>query len=104
MTTLHEKHCEPCSAGTPPLSEDEISILKKDIPEWDVIENKKIQKDFKTALDFVNMVGAIAEDEGHHPDIFLSWGKVKITLLTHKIQGLSTNDFILAAKIDSIAV
>jgi 4a-hydroxytetrahydrobiopterin dehydratase len=78
------------------------------VPEWRVVNNHHINRtfafpDFKTALAFVNRVGAIAEEEGHHPDIFFTWGKAEITTYTHKIDGLTESDFILAAKIDTVS-
>lgn len=108
MTDLTAKSCVPCSLGTAALEEVEINEFNKDLnEEWKVIENKQIEREFKfknfrEALDFTVKVGELAEVEGHHPDIILSWGKVVVTLTTHKIGGLSENDFILAAKIDKI--
>ena len=108
MTDLLSKQCIPCSIGAPTLNEEEIKELLPSLKEgWNVIDNKRIEKsykfkNFKEALDFVNKVGELAEKEGHHPNIYLSWGKVDITLFTHKIDGLHENDFILAAKIDEI--
>lgn len=108
MTELLSKKCVPCSVGVPTLKEEEINKYLKDLKEgWEVVDNKYIEKtykfkDFQEALHFTNKVGEIAESEGHHPDIFLAWGKVQIKLWTHKIGGLHENDFILAAKIDNI--
>lgn len=106
---LLSKKCIPCNIGTPPLTSVEIDKYKKELKlEWIVIDDKKIErdfsfKDFEEALKFVNKVGEIAEREQHHPDIYLhSWRKVKIELMTHKIKGLSENDFILAAKIEEL--
>ncbi len=102
---LERKRCVPCEGGMPPLMKKQIDELKKEIePAWQVKDLKKVKreftfKDFKEALVFVNKVGEIAEKEGHHPDIRLSWGKVEIELTTHAIGGLSINDFILARKI-----
>ncbi len=107
-TSLLSKMCVPCTLGTPKLTEDEIEIYLEQLqPDWKVIDNVRIQKifkfkNFKEALDFVNQVGVLAESEGHHPDIQLGWGQVNISLTTHKIKGLSTNDFILASKIDQL--
>jgi len=105
---LHKK-CKPCEGGTKPLTPDEYSsYLNKELSGWVVIEKKMIEKkyklkDFKEALAFVNKVGELAESEGHHPNIFLyGWNKVKISLTTHAIGGLSENDFIMAAKIDHL--
>lgn len=108
MTDLIVKSCIPCSVGTPSLEEKEINeYMEKLNDTWKVIENKRIErkfkfKDFKEALDYTVKIGELAEKEGHHPDIMLSWGKVVVTLTTHKIGGLSENDFILAAKIDRL--
>lgn len=108
MSDLLSKKCIPCSVGAPTLDEEEIKELLPSLKEgWEVIDNEYIVKtykfkDFKEGLDFVNRIGQLAEDEGHHPDIYLSWGKVVIKLWTHKIQGLHENDFILAAKIDEL--
>lgn len=106
MAELSKQKCEPCAKGTPPLTEAEIAKLLPSLHgDWKVIDHHHIEREFhfsnfKEALDFTVRVGNLAEAEGHHPDILLSWGKVKVTLFTHKIKGLSTNDFILAAKID----
>ncbi len=108
MSKLEDKKCVPCSIGAIPLNKDQIEAFIKDLKEgWQVKEDKFIEKtykfkNFKDALDFTNLVGEIAEEEGHHPDIFLSWGQVVIKLWTHKIQGLHENDFIMAYKIDQI--
>lgn len=91
----------------PPLNKIEAEVLLKQVPGWSLnedtahISREYTFKDFKKALAFVNGVGAIAEEEGHHPDVALSWGRVEIRLTTHAIKGLSENDFILAAKIDA---
>ncbi len=102
---LSAKKCGPCEAGTPPLKPGEFKPFLNQISGWNIEDNHHLAreyrfKDFKSALDFVNVIGEIAEEEGHHPDLFLSWGKVGVKLFTHKINGLSENDFILAAKID----
>lgn len=108
MTNLNEQKCVPCSIGAEPLNHVEIENYLKSISEgWTSIEDKKLEKTFKfnnftEALDFTNKVGNIAEEEGHHPNISLGWGYVKISLYTHKIKGLHLNDFILASKIDKI--
>ncbi len=108
MSDLTSKKCVPCSIGAIPLDAEEIQIFLKDLDkDWEVEENKKIErkfklKDFKEALEFTNKVGELAEEEGHHPSICLAWGQVVVTLWTHKIKGLHENDFILAAKIDSL--
>ena len=106
--TLLDKKCVPCEGGTMPLTIQASEALMKEVEGWNLSPDaKKITrdftyKDFAEALAFTNAVGAIAEAEGHHPDIALSWGRVGITLSTHSIGGLSENDFILAAKIDKL--
>jgi 4a-hydroxytetrahydrobiopterin dehydratase len=108
MSELAEKTCVPCRGGVPPLTAEEIRPLQTQVKDWTVVNNHHLQrefkfKDFKSALDFVNKVGGIAEEQGHHPDIFLAWGKVAVEIWTHKINGLTESDFILAAKIDRAA-
>ena len=105
--SLADKKCVPCRGGTPALKGAELAALKKDVPDWTVTNEHHLNRefrfpDFKQALTFVNQVGEIAEQEGHHPDILLAWGKAGITLWTHAIDGLSESDFILAAKIDRL--
>jgi 4a-hydroxytetrahydrobiopterin dehydratase len=105
MTDLTQKKCEACEGGVDPLKKEEIKNLLQQINEWEdtdkeIFKNFEFQN-FQEALDFVNKVGEIAENEEHHPDILLhSYKKVKIALSTHAIDGLSENDFIVAAKID----
>lgn len=107
---LLEQKCVPCEGGVDPMTKaDAESMRDFHVKDWEISEDakqisKKFKfKDFKDALEFVNKVGAIAESEGHHPDIELGWGKVNITLSTHAIGGLSQNDFIVAAKVNNIA-
>ena len=105
--SLDEKHCVPCRGGVPPLRGKEVDQLKAQVPGWRVVNehhlaNSYVFAGFQPALDFVNRVGALAEKEGHHPDLYLSWGKVDIQIWTHKIDGLTESDFILAAKIDGL--
>ena len=106
-TELTSKHCVPCSRKTPPLDSAAIRRMQEQLRDgWNVAENHHLEKeypfrDFKEALAFTDRVGAIAEEQGHHPDILLQWGKVKLTIWTHSIDGLSENDFILAAKADA---
>ncbi len=108
MENLHLKKCAPCEGGVDPLKPEEFIKYLEMINNWEVVENKSIEKnfvmnDFQSALDFINKIGIIAEEEGHHPDILLhGWNKVKIILSTHAIGGLSINDFILASKVDRI--
>jgi len=105
---LKHKKCVPCEGGVKPLTPDEYgAFLRTELSGWTDVDMVKIEKEytfknFQQALDFVSKVGQIAEEEGHHPDIFLhDWNKVKLTLSTHAISGLSENDFILASKIDA---
>jgi len=106
MSELSSRHCVPCRGGVPPLKGDALEELANDLgSDWEVVKEHHLEKeyhfkDFKQALDFVNRVGAIAEAEGHHPDIYLAWGRVKLIIWTHKIDGLTESDFILAAKAD----
>ena len=107
MSRLAEKACVPCRGGVPPLNGEQIKPLAAQVDNWDVVSNHHLEKqfkfpDFKTALDVVKKVGAIAEDQGHHPDNYLAWGKVQTKIWTHKIDGLTESDFILAAKIDQV--
>jgi 4a-hydroxytetrahydrobiopterin dehydratase len=104
---LAEKTCVPCRGGVPPLTAEQIRPLAAQVDQWTVVNNHHIEKefkfpDFKTALDFVNRAGTIAEDQGHHPDIYLAWGKAQVKIWTHKVDGLTESDFILAAKIDQV--
>jgi len=106
---LTAKTCVPCRGGIPPLSEIEARVFARQTPGWELgpkahhISRTFKFGDFKESLDFVNKVGAIAEAEGHHPDIEFGWGYAKVKSYTHKIDGLHENDFILAAKIDMAA-
>jgi 4a-hydroxytetrahydrobiopterin dehydratase len=104
---LASQTCVPCRGGVPPLKGDELRRLEQLVPEWKVVNDHHITRkfvfpDFKQALAFVNRVGEIAEQQGHHPDILLAWGKAEITTWTHKIDGLTQSDFIMAAKIDKL--
>ena len=104
---LASKTCVPCRGGVPPLQGEELAGLQKQVNGWNVIGGHHVAKafefpDFQKALDFVIQVGAVAEEQGHHPDIFLTWGKAEIKIWTHKINGLTESDFILAAKIDQL--
>jgi 4a-hydroxytetrahydrobiopterin dehydratase len=108
MSSLASKTCVPCRGGVPPLKGKELEALHQQVPRWQVVNEHHMTRgftfpDFKQALDFVNRVGALAEAQGHHPDILLAWGKAEITLWTHKIDGLTESDFIMAAKIDGLA-
>ncbi len=103
---LAKKKCIPCKGGVPPLKGDSLITLHKQLGRgWKVVEEHHLEKEytfknFSDALAFTNIIGSIAEKEGHHPDILLSYGRVKVELWTHKIHGLTESDFILAAKID----
>lgn len=104
---LADKKCVPCRGDVPPLKGEELRKLHRAIPEWEVASEHHLRRefrfpDFKQALEFVNRAGAIAEEQGHHPDILLAWGKVEVTLWTHKVGGLTESDFIVAAKIDRL--
>jgi 4a-hydroxytetrahydrobiopterin dehydratase len=105
---LSNKSCVPCSGGVPPLQSDRIRELHRELGGgWRVVRDHHLSgefefKDFAEALAFVNRVGAIAEQEGHHPDLYLAWGRVRVEIWTHKIDGLTESDFILAAKIDAM--
>src|SRR5262245_3520391 len=107
MTALAKKECVPCKGGVPPLKGDQLNALHREVPEWKVVDEHQLTRDIKfpdfaSALRFVNRVGDLAEGQGHHPDIHLSWGRVGIETWTHKINGLTESDFILAAKIDEL--
>ncbi len=106
MSELAKKECVPCRGGVPPLGADLVAGLLKQVDGWTAEGNHHITKthkftDFAQALALVNRVGAIAEQQGHHPDLYLAWGKVRIDIWTHKIDGLTESDFILAARIDA---
>jgi 4a-hydroxytetrahydrobiopterin dehydratase len=108
MSDLAKKECVPCRGGVPPLSSDEIDRLQQEIgASWKVVGDHHLERtfefpDFRKALEFTNRIGELAEKEGHHPDILLSWGKTRVQIWTHKIDGLTESDFILAAKIDEL--
>lgn len=110
MTRLTESRCEPCRGDVPPLDDAQIRSLSEQAPDWQVIERDGIKRlsrefkfdDFRGALDFTVRVGELAEREDHHPDIHLSYGRVRIEVWTHKIKGLHQNDFIIAAKTDAL--
>ena len=108
MGPVSEQHCVPCHSREQPLRGESLDRWVDRLgPGWMVIDGRRIEKeydfhDFRQTLAFVNRVGALAEEEGHHPDIYLTYGKATITLWTHKIRGLHENDFIMAAKIDNL--
>lgn len=107
-TELAKKECKACEGHTQPLKGNALKQFVTELGNgWKVVDEQSLEreykfKDFREALAFTNRVGEIAEKENHHPDIFLTWGKVKLTLSTHSIGGLSENDFILAAKVDTL--
>lgn len=108
MTELAARSCVPCRGGVPPLDREEIAPLEEQLPGWRVVDDHHLERefsfpDFRSALDFVDRVGEEAERQGHHPDLYLSWGEVGVKIWTHKIDGLTESDFILAARIDRIA-
>ena len=109
MSDLTAKQCVPCRGGVPPLAGAELAALARELGDaWQVVDGHHLERtfpfpDFKSALAFTNRVGELAEAEGHHPDIHLAWGKVRLTIWTHKIDGLTESDFILAAKSSQLA-
>jgi 4a-hydroxytetrahydrobiopterin dehydratase len=108
MIALAEKQCVPCQGGVPPLKGQELVRLARELDGgWQVVEERQLEKeykfkDFREALGFTNQIGGLAEAQGHHPDIYLAWGKVKLTIWTHKVNGLTESDFVLAAKADKL--
>jgi 4a-hydroxytetrahydrobiopterin dehydratase len=107
MSDLASKTCVPCRGGVPPLKGSQLAELAAQVPQWQIVNEHHLTRnfafpDFRQALDFVNRVGEIAEEQGHHPNILLTWGRAEITIWTHKIDGLTESDFILAAKIDKL--
>lgn len=103
---LANKECLPCKGGVPPLEGEELARLSEQLGgDWSVINGHHLEKEYKfknfrQALDFTNKVGDIAEEQGHHPDIYLAWGEVKLVVWTHKIDGLTESDFVFAAKVE----
>ncbi len=110
MTQLTELKCEACQAGAPHVSDEELAILMKQLPEWSVPVREGVMqlervyrfKNFKLAWAFADRIAALAESEFHHPAILLEWGKVTVTWWTHAIGGLHRNDLIMAAKSDTL--
>jgi 4a-hydroxytetrahydrobiopterin dehydratase len=105
---LAQKECVPCKGGVPPLEGRELRALQEELDAgWKVVEEHHLEKtfdfdDFVGALEFVNRVGELAEEQGHHPNLFLTWGEARVQIWTHKIDGLTESDFILAAKIEEL--
>jgi len=110
MTNLTQERCVACRKDSPRVTDEEVRELKPQIPEWNIVEQEDIPRlertyhfpDFVQALAFTNKVGALAEQEGHHPALLTEWGKVTVAWWTHKIRGLHRNDFIMAAKTDEL--
>ncbi len=110
MDELIKEKCTACRRDSPRVTDAEIAELRPQIPEWTLIEREGIPRlervfrfrNFADAVAFTNRIAALAEDEGHHPAILTEWGRVTVTLWTHKIRALHRNDFVMAAKIDSL--
>lgn len=105
MTSLADRACVPCRGGVPPLTSAQIAPLLAQLEAWNVAEEHHLEKtyrlpNFAGALQLVNRIGAIAEEQNHHPDLFLAWGRVGVKIWTHKINGLTESDFVFAAKCD----
>lgn len=108
MTTLASQHCAPCAKGTQPLKAAAAAELLRQLHGWEIVADERLSRSFAfpnfvSALAFTNQIGEVAEAEGHHPDIYLTWGKVRVEIWTHSIGGLSHADFVLGAKIDELA-
>jgi 4a-hydroxytetrahydrobiopterin dehydratase len=106
MTELANRNCVPCRGDTPPLKGEELEGLRQQVPDWEIVEEHHLRrtfkfKNFREALGFVNKVGELAEEQGHHPDISFGWGYAEVTVFTHKIDGLTESDFVFAAKVDT---
>ncbi len=107
MSELASKQCVPCRGGVPPLRGEEIAKLLPSLKGWEVVNEHHLRRVYKfsnyaESLNFVNRLSEIAEEQGHHPDICFGWGRAEVTIWTHKIDGLTESDFILAAKIDQL--
>src|SRR6266850_2378642 len=107
MGALAKMKCLPCRGGVPPLSAEEIAPLAAQVPGWEVVNGHHLHKlvptgDFAESLALANRVGELAEKAGHHPDLLVAWGRFGLDIFTHKIDGLTKSDFILAAKIDEL--
>ena len=107
MADLADRQCIPCKGGVPPLTPEEIVPLTAQLQGWRVADNHHLERtyrleNFAQALDLVNRIGAVAERENHHPDLYLAWGRVDVKIWTHKIDGLTESDFVLAAKCDRV--
>ena len=107
MSELADRQCVPCRGGVPPLKGDDVQALLGQLAGWQAVSEHHLLKtyrfeNFRETLVFVNQVGELAEAQGHHPDICFGWGKAEISIWTHKIDGLTESDFVLAAKIDKL--
>ncbi len=108
MSDLASRRCEPCKGGTPPLTPDEIAPLRDQLEDdWQVVDGHHLRrsfvfKNFREALDYLNKVGEMAEEQFHHPDLALAWGRVTVEIWTHKIDGLQEGDFVFAARCDRL--
>ncbi len=108
MSDFSEKNCIPCKGGIPSLKGECLSVLMKEInDDWNLVEDHHLEREFKfpnfkEAWDYLNRVSEMSEEQDHHPDLELSWGRVKVTIWTHKIDGLTESDFVFAAKCDSL--
>ncbi len=105
--TLANKTCVPCHGGIPALRPEELAPLLAEVRGWTVVENHHLRKDFPfesfaAALAFVNQAGQVAEEQGHHPEITVGWGHALVEIWTHAVDGLTENDFVLAAKFDAL--
>ena len=111
MSTLSAERCVACRRDSPRVTEAEVADLKRQLPDWQLVERDGVAQlertfqvpTFADALAFTNRIGALAEEEGHHPALLTEWGRVTVTWWTHKIRGLHRNDFIMAAKTDALA-
>jgi len=110
MNTLSQQNCVPCQGNVPPASQEEIAQYKPQIPEWHIVTDNQFPylerryklSNFKVALNLAQQIGEAAEQEGHHPTLIVEWGKLTVQWWTHTIKGLHRNDFIMAAKTDTI--
>lgn len=107
MSELSDRNCVPCRGGVPPLAHDKVNELLQQVDGWQAVNDHHLLRKFKLenyaqALELVNRISEVAEEQGHHPDICFGWGNVEVKIWTHKIDGLTESDFILAAKIDNL--
>ena len=110
MAGLNNEKCEACRRDSPSVTNEEVAQLQPEIPDWELTHENGIPKldrvfkfkDFQMALDFTSELGALAEDQGHHPRLVTEWGRVQVTWWTHKIRNLHRNDFVMAAKSDQV--